>query len=424
MSYVGKLAKADLLSSDGANNSELPVGTDTFVLTADSTMPLGIKWAAGGGGGAGTSLTGNSGGAISPVAGNINVVTANSTVTFVGTAGNQTLDFGLTNLSLGTSLPALNVGTQNCTYGLRSGAAIDNGIGNSLFGYETARNLTTGSNNCAFGKQSLSGITTSVQNCSFGNSALNGLMLSNGSNTAIGYASLIGLVTGTANTALGVNSGSLYTAAESSNISIGSAGVNGENNTTRIGTSGSGVGQQNRIFLAGISGAVANSGVLGFDANGQLSSLLRGTAGFVLTSGGSAASPTWQAPATNSTVSANVPLVSPLALTTSTPRNITSLALAAGTWAITGNIMFSGTPTVTGPQTASLGTTSGTIGTLGSTAFQSTFLTGSFALGPCSVSCQMRIQNPSAFTAYLVAQGEFSAGTMNACGSMYAVKVI
>jgi hypothetical protein len=42
--------KGDLIVSNGTDNVRQAVGTDTFVLTADSTTATGIKWAAGGGG--------------------------------------------------------------------------------------------------------------------------------------------------------------------------------------------------------------------------------------------------------------------------------------------------------------------------------------------------------------------------------------
>jgi hypothetical protein len=37
--------KGDLIVNDGTKNTPLPVGLNNYVLTADSTQPLGIKWA-------------------------------------------------------------------------------------------------------------------------------------------------------------------------------------------------------------------------------------------------------------------------------------------------------------------------------------------------------------------------------------------
>jgi hypothetical protein len=45
--------KGDLIVSNGTDNIRLPVGADTYVLTADSAEPSGLIWAAAGGGGGG-----------------------------------------------------------------------------------------------------------------------------------------------------------------------------------------------------------------------------------------------------------------------------------------------------------------------------------------------------------------------------------
>jgi hypothetical protein len=49
--------KGDLIVHNGTDNIRIPVGADTYVLTADSAEPSGLIWAAGGGGGGGGGLT-------------------------------------------------------------------------------------------------------------------------------------------------------------------------------------------------------------------------------------------------------------------------------------------------------------------------------------------------------------------------------
>jgi hypothetical protein len=70
--------------------------------------------------------------------------------------------------------------------------------------------------------------------------------------------------TGSGNTALGFGAGSAWTVG-SNNIAIGNAGVAGESNTIRIGTS------QTRTFIAGIRGIrVTKTQAVLVDANGQI----------------------------------------------------------------------------------------------------------------------------------------------------------
>lgn len=48
--------KGDIIVFDGNDNIRVAVGTNNYVLTADSTAPSGVAWKAGGGGGGGITF--------------------------------------------------------------------------------------------------------------------------------------------------------------------------------------------------------------------------------------------------------------------------------------------------------------------------------------------------------------------------------
>lgn len=289
------------------------------------------------------TLTGNTGGAISPVAGNINVITSNSTTSFAGSGNTLTVNYSLSNLVFGSSLPSLaggnnNVGlgsnvlnnvtsgTDNTAVGASALQSVNIGTLNTAFGSASSASITSGSNNNSFGRNSLLGCSTGSNNCAMGFGALGncnsssntamghlasvnltsgGLNTSYGANslfacssgvnnTSIGYSSLVAC-NGSDNAVFGLNAGQSYTGTESSNLLLANSGTLGESNTIRIGTQGSGSGQQNRCFSAGITGVtVAGSAPVGVSSSGQFSSLGFGTSGQVLTSNGAATSPTFQ----------------------------------------------------------------------------------------------------------------------------------
>ena len=209
----------------------------------------------------GNTLTGNTGGAISPSAGNWNILTANATVLFDGSGSTLTLDFNKNNLILGTNpagLPGGN-GLDNVGLGFSVLNALTSGTSNTSVGYNSTPVNTTGNSNSAYGFEALFSMTGGNLNTAIGSLAL-GSLTSNGvagNCTAVGSSALQFLTTGVSNTALGFSSGSNYTTSESSNIVIGNAGTAAESNVIRIGTQGTGTGQQNQCFIAGVVNTVS-----------------------------------------------------------------------------------------------------------------------------------------------------------------------
>lgn len=196
-------------------------------------------------------------------AGNINLPVTNS----AGTEGLITV----------TGVPVINfTGQSNTFVGGNSGNTTltqVSAINNSGFGSDTLQSLTTGHDNIAIGRNCLLAATTAFTNSGAGNACLSSL--TTGSfNQALGDAALKFLLTGVNNLALGYNAGINYVAAESSNVLINNGGVLGESNVIRIGAQGSGAGQQNQFFAAGIAGVtttVADAvAVLVSSSTGQL----------------------------------------------------------------------------------------------------------------------------------------------------------
>lgn len=238
------------------------------------------------------TITGNSGGAESAIANNFNIVTANSTVKFVGTAGTETLDFGLSNLILGSD-PSASITSASFNTGLGdlSLSSLTSGGENTAVGVGSGASITTSISNTLIGFGSGDVITTSQQNTAVGSSSLGELISGTGDNTAVGCNSLSTLKTGAQNTCIGFSSGSSYTTSESGNIIVGS-GVTGtalESNTIRIGNT------QTKCFISGIKSVTVVGSPVNISSTGELGDLGFGVVNQVLTSNGALASPTWKA---------------------------------------------------------------------------------------------------------------------------------
>ena len=175
---------------------------------------------------------------------------------------------------------AVGINASNFTHSGLYGAAFGNsvlanlttGVSNSGFGNGALSECTEGANNSCFGYVSGFNIIDGDGNCGYGDGSILNLTSGN-NNVAIGGDSLANLVTGNSNTCVGDASGFSYTGAESSNICVGNSGTLAESNTIRVGTSGAGVGEQNRFFAAGVRGittGVNDAIAVLIDSAGQL----------------------------------------------------------------------------------------------------------------------------------------------------------
>ena len=235
----------------GANTMVLEVQTSQAIAATDATK-IGLSnfdsarftvdangFVSVNGSGLGETITGNSGGALSPTAGNWNIVTSNASVKFVGSGSTLTQNFGLSNLLLGVSGASITSGTMNVALGFDSGGSLSSGTGNVAIGYDTLPTSTTQSNNTAVGNYALLDCTTGT-----------------GNNTAIGQNTLPNLLTGSNNTVVGQGSGGNYTSSETNNIILGYniGGTNAESNVIRIGN-----GSNTACYVTGIDGVNVGS---------------------------------------------------------------------------------------------------------------------------------------------------------------------
>ena len=246
------------------------------------------------------TLTGDTGGAISPSAGNFNIIanqpsnTCGASVLFSGAGSTLTLNASdvASNTFFGNLAGSLSINTANLCSGFGEGALAANTDGvfcnafgasclnscnanvNNGFGTNCLFNLSSGIQNCGFGHAALFSTGTSSNNTAIGYISMLNYLNGNGSNTSVGFNSLVALQTGESVIAVGANAGTNYSTSESSNIVIGNLGTAAESNVIRIGTQGAGVAQQNQCFIAGIDGATVTGAAVLCSSSGQLGDIV------------------------------------------------------------------------------------------------------------------------------------------------------
>lgn len=120
-------------------------------------------------------------------------------------------------------------------------------------------------------------------------------------------------------------------------------------------------------------------------------------------------------------IRATVAFASAVTSTTTTVTNVTSISLTAGVWNVAGIVMYTGMTTSTG-QSASVNTSSATIGTVGDNAIRTGFTsTTAQDFGASIPSWRLTITGTT--TVYLVGSAIYSAGTGKLYGRISATRV-
>lgn len=178
-------------------------------------------------------------------------------------AGNLSLDVGLCAANIGFGFQALESITGTVT-----GASYNVAIGSSAMNA-----FETGNNNVCIGLNSAYLMTTGcTSNIFIGGNVMGVAGTDIVQNTVIGTNAYTGS-SGSYNTIYGYGAGANYAHTESSNILIQNAGVVSESNVIHIGTQGSGDGEQNACYIAGIYGATVTGSAVLCSSTGQLGTI-------------------------------------------------------------------------------------------------------------------------------------------------------
>ncbi len=237
-----------LFASEGTNGQVLISSSSgapawrTLTAGANVTItngPNSITIASTGGGGTGLQqITGNTGVA-TPVGGNVNIVTTNTTAAFTNAGDTSTLN------------PLANA-NNNVLWG-DAGLNLTSGTSNTGFGRLVLTSVNSGTNNVGMGEGALSDLQSGSGNTAIGVATLTS-QVSGNANTAIGLSAGLNLTTGQQNTFVGFNSGANVTSTND-NIMIGNAGVVGDTSTLKIGTEG----VQTQTYIAGVNGVTVSN---------------------------------------------------------------------------------------------------------------------------------------------------------------------
>lgn len=182
----------------------------------------------------------------------------------IGNLAQTSTTSGQDNIGIGSNaLSGITIGNRNIGIGTNAGAELQGAQDCIGIGYLSSQ-FTTAGPNIAIGTSSLRSNTTGTNNLALGYNSLNYATTGSG-NTGIGHQVFLA-GNGNNNVGIGYEAGLNYNGTESNNILINNQGVNGENNTIRIGTS------QSACYISGIHGVrtITTAIPVLIDSSGQL----------------------------------------------------------------------------------------------------------------------------------------------------------
>ena len=439
-----------LISSASGVPSFLADGTTNQVLVATTGSPP--SWGSIASAGAITTITGDSGGAESPSAGNFTFSGGTTGLTFAGTAATETLTGTLVLANGGTSA-SLTASNGGIFYSTASAGAI-------LAGTATARQmLQSGASSAPAWSTATWPATTTI----------NQLLYSSAANTVGGITAgnngvLISSSSGVPSWLADGTTGQVLTATTGSPPSWANAAAS---SITITGDSGGGLTGNSFTFKGGSTGltfsgsgstetltgtlVVANGGtgrasqtaympiVGGTTTTAAQQSVATGTQGYVLSYQGSSSIPTWANTYPGITSGSNpasgyigeqirsyVALGSAVNISSgSSGTNITSMSLTAGIWDVSINCQFASASASTVSQiTAGITTNSAALGTnYGDNQGQALPPTSSAGAVTIAIPAY-RIAISSTTTVYMVAQcSSYTGGQLSAYGRLSATRV-
>lgn len=251
--FIGRGVGIPATTLGVATNGQLAIGsTGADPVLATITAGAGITVTNGAGS---ITITATNAGDIQTIQGDIGSVTGSTVSIKALSSAASTLGNSVTFVGSGTAMTLQPTDALICTIiGQDAGAIGRTGVGNTGYGFQSLQRLTSGEGNTSYGVANLNFCTTGSNNEGFGGSCL--------TNT----------VTGNRNLGIGSNSGNALSGAESDNILIKASGNIGESNGIYIGRQGSGSGQQDKCFIAGIVGVTtSNSNIVTINTStGQL----------------------------------------------------------------------------------------------------------------------------------------------------------